>query len=85
MKVTKAECFMYPFGIVCVATTVSLCLYWCHQFSLNEDVSVVQYKKFYETNDDVFPTASFCLENPFSAKRLSKYGCLLYTSDAADE
>ena len=74
MKFSNQKCFMYPFGFVCAATTMSLCLYWCYKYSLNEDVSVVYYKQFYETNDDVFPTASLCLGNPFSDKRLSKYG-----------
>jgi hypothetical protein len=74
MKLSKEEWFMYPFGISCVATSMSLCLYWCYKFSLNEDLSVVQYKNFYETNDDVFPTMSLCLGNPFLEERLSKYG-----------
>ena len=74
MKLSKKEWFMYPFGFICVTTSMSLCLYWCYKFSLNEDISVVQYKHFYETNDDVFPTMSLCLANPFLEKRLSKYG-----------
>ena len=74
MKLSKEEWFMYPFGIICAATTVSLCLYWCYEFSLNKDVTVVRYRKFYDHKDDVFPTMSLCLGNPFSEKRLSKYG-----------
>jgi len=74
MKLCKEEWFKYLFGIICATTSMSLCLYWCYKFSLNEDVSVVQYKNFYETNDDVFPTTSLCLEKPFLEERLSKYG-----------
>ena len=51
-----------------------MCAYWCYKFSLNEDSTVVTYRKFYERHDDTFPTVSMCLENPFLEKRLAEYG-----------
>jgi hypothetical protein len=41
---------------------------------LNEDLSVVQYKEFHQTSDDIFPTVSLCLGNPFLKVNLSEYG-----------
>ena len=74
MEFNKQSILKQSFVILCVFVTVSLCLYWCYKFNLNEDLSVVQYKKFYETNDDVFPTMSLCLGNPFSEQHLAEYG-----------
>lgn len=74
MKFNKQIILMHSFVILCVFVTVSLCLYWCYKYNLNEDLSVVHYKQFYETNDDVFPTMSLCLGNPFSEQHLAEYG-----------
>ena len=65
---------MRSFSLVCVLTALSLGSYWCYIFSLDEDSSVITYKEFYETEDDIYPTASFCLGNPFSNELLSQYG-----------
>ena len=62
----------YLFTLLCILTTGGLCVYWCYAYSLNEDLSVVKYKEFHETNDDVYPTMSFCLRNPFSKEALER-------------
>ena len=43
-----------------------------YMFSLNEDTSLVEYKRYYEDNADVFPTLSLCFKNPFSDEKLGK-------------
>ena len=35
---------------------------------------LVEYKEFYETKDDIFPTASLCLGHPFLKEKLAEYG-----------
>ena len=61
MGYSKQKTCMYCFAILCGLVTLSLCSYWCYQFSRNEDLTVVQYKEFQGTKEDIFPTASFCL------------------------
>ena len=39
-------------------------------FSLDEDICLVDYKKYYDTPDHSFPVLSFCLKNPFSDEKL---------------
>ena len=63
----------YLFTLLCILTTGGLCVYWCYAYSLNDDLSVVKYKEFHETNDDVYPTMSFCLRNPFSKEALERF------------
>lgn len=43
-------------------------------FSLNEDISLVEYKRYYEKKTDVFPALSLCFRNPFSLTRLEQTG-----------
>ena len=74
MKVTKKETLRYMFAFLCVSATLSMCVYWAYKFSLDKDLSVITYRKFYETKDDVYPTVSFCLKDPFLKERLAEYG-----------
>ena len=63
------------FRFLCLLTTLSMCIYWCYKFSMNEEKSVINYKTFSVTSPDaIFPTLSFCLENPFLTDRLAEHG-----------
>ena len=66
--------YMYMFSIVCVMATFGMCGYWVYKFYLNEDSTLVNYKKFYQDEDDIYPTISLCLQNPFLKKELAKNG-----------
>ena len=74
MSYPKQKLFMTSFALLCTITTMALGSYWIFQYTLNEDLSVVYYKEYLETNDDVFPTVSLCLGNPFLKKKLDEYG-----------
>ena len=45
-----------------------------YMFSLNEDTSLVEYKRYYEEKPDVFPSLSLCFSNPFSLTKLEQAG-----------
>ena len=66
--------FSYIFAFLCVFATFLMCLYWGYKFSLDEDLSAITYRKFYERETDDYPTASFCLQDPFLRTRLDHYG-----------
>ena len=34
----------------------------------------MNYTKFYESSENVFPTMSLCIDEPFNATRLAEYG-----------
>jgi hypothetical protein len=74
MKSIKQQIFMYFFSLICISTTLFMCIYWFYEFSLNEDLTVVSYREYHQTDDDVFPTISLCFKNPFVKERLSEYG-----------
>ena len=70
----KQRMFMYSFSLICISTTLFMCIYWFYEFSLNEDLTVVSYREYQQTVDDFFPTISLCFKNPFLKERLSEYG-----------
>ena len=62
------------FIFLCSVGTLSLCAVWVYRYGLNDDSTLVDYKKFSETDDYLFPTVSFCLCNDmFSQDRLADY------------
>ena len=74
MACEVGKVYMYIFSILCVIATMGMCGYWVYKFYLNEDSTLVNYKKFYQDEDDIYPTISLCLQNPFLKKELAKYG-----------
>ena len=49
-------------------------MFWIYQFSLNNDLSLVDYKSFLGNEDGVFPVTSLCFGDPLSEEKLSQYG-----------
>ena len=64
----------FIFHCACLVATFSVIVYWIYMFSLNEDISLVEYKRYYEKKDDVFPVLSLCFRNPFSPTKLERAG-----------
>lgn len=75
MPIYRRISFASLFRFLCLLTTLSMCIYWCYKFSMNEEKSVINYKTFSVTSPDaIFPTLSLCFENPFLKSRLAEYG-----------
>ena len=63
------------FRVFCLGFTASMVVRWYFKYSLNEDLSRIEYKHFYDTKEDVYPVLSLCFKNPFSKEKLTKtYG-----------
>ena len=66
--------FSYVYILLCTTAAIFMLVYWGREFSLDEDLTVTTYRKFYERGDDVYPTVSICLVNSFLKQRLADYG-----------
>ena len=66
--------FVIIFHCLVWMSTILFVLFWVYKFSLNEDLCIVDYKRFYESRSDVFPVLSLCLKNSFSTEKLSSIG-----------
>ena len=60
------------FQLICWTAALTLVVYWIYVFSQNEDLSVVEYRKYYETESDVFPMLTVCLKDPIIKEKISQ-------------
>ena len=68
---SKINNLFYSF---CLIATVSLTIYCIYHYVQNEDVTVVNFTKFHGSNEDVYPSFSFCIGPPFVEKKFDVYG-----------
>lgn len=71
MKKRSCKMCISLFECICWTTTTTVIFYWIYKFSLNEDLCIVDYKKYDQSKSDVFPVLSLCFKDPFSSKKLS--------------
>ena len=62
--------FSSSFRLLCWLATVLLICYWIYLYSLDSDICIVDFKKYYDTPDHTYPKLSICLKNPFLHSRL---------------
>ena len=70
MKGTKSnawEIFTRVFTICIITLTLGMVTFWVYKFGLNQDLTTVDFKHFYDSQEDVFPSLSMCFHNPFLA------------------
>ena len=60
----------YAFRCICWCGTVIILAYWIYLYSLDDDVCLVDYKKYYDTPDHSFPQLSLCVREPYLSSRL---------------
>ena len=60
----------FVFEFICWIATISLCIFWIYKYSLNEDLCSVDFKNYFQSEEDVFPMLSLCLQSPISEKKL---------------
>ena len=73
-KLTLKAFLIYLLASLCMFATLFMVAYWCYEFGLNEDLSIVTYSESTEGKDKIYPTMSMCLQNPFKKDRLTEYG-----------
>ena len=66
------QVFKSGFCVICTVATIALCTFWIYKYSLNEDITHVEYHMFYETPSDPYPIASLCFRNYFYKERFSQ-------------
>ena len=59
------------FQVLCWMTTASVIVFWLYKFSLNQDYSVIEYKKYHQDEADVYPMLSLCFKNPFDSDKIA--------------
>lgn len=65
MEISYWKIFLIIFHSACLATTVAMVIVWSYEYSLNKDLCFIEYREFYQGDDDVFPVVSMCFKDPF--------------------
>ena len=76
----KTKNFCLAFGailhLVCLILTIGMIINWSLQYTLDEDLSRIQYKHYHDTTEDVYPEISLCFTpkiNPFKEKSMAEF------------
>ena len=68
----KDSTFFSLFHFFCLCATFAIVIYWIYIYHLNEDLCTVEFKNFYDQEQDELPMLSICLKIPFSEEKLEK-------------
>ena len=60
------------YHITCVLTTIGLVSWVCYEYSLDEDATQIHINQFHKTADDIYPSITICIDNPFSERKLKE-------------
>ena len=74
MDSIKWETFMSLFRILCIIITSGIIVFVVHDYSLNDDLCLVDYSQFRATKEDKYPTLSTCFKNIFYSPYLLANG-----------
>ena len=58
------------FRILCFLSAICLCIYCIIEFSNNDDLSEVSFKKFQGSDENMYPQVHVCFVNQFSENEL---------------
>ena len=61
------------FHVICVFATAGMVGFWIYKFELDKDIASMNYKKYFDTEDDTIPVLSICLSDPFLEDKLNKH------------
>ena len=53
------------YKFVCAIVVTFMIGYWFYKFHKNEDISVIEYKLFKDSENTLYPELNFCVFNPF--------------------
>ena len=67
-------CFNIIWTTLCIVATIGTTMWQISNYVKDDDMSVVQFKRFHDTEIDLYPSITLCFVMLFNAKELQKYG-----------
>ena len=68
------------FHLICLIVTISVVCYCFYQYTLDEDVSLIDFKIFHDNSEGLYPTTTLCFYNPFLEDKLKDLGNRINTT-----
>lgn len=59
---------------LCPMATIAMIIVCSYEYYLNKDLCVVTFKKFNTNKDDIYPSVSLCIYNPYQLQHFKAYG-----------
>ena len=60
------------YHIICVLTTIGLVCWVSYEYSLNEDETQIHINRFHKTADDIYPSPTICIDDPFIERKFKE-------------
>lgn len=70
----NSSSFKVLFKMFCVVITINLVIWCAYKYSLDCDVTLVDFKKFHDDEKDIYPSVMLCFYNPFVNEKFENYG-----------
>ena len=74
MKKAIANISRHLYSITCVSATLSMAIFWVYKYSWDEDLCLVDYKRFEDGTAGTYPTVSLCFSEPFLKQKMEEFG-----------
>ena len=59
------KCFTNVFKVLCIIAACCMIGFWTHNYTKDEDVSLIEYKLIEDVEDVLLPESTVCFWNPF--------------------
>ena len=73
MSSQKINILKYSFNSACYLAALGMTIFWCYKFWLDEDLCLVDYKPFTNSQNVEHPMLSLCFLNPIDESKLKSY------------
>ena len=85
MIFSNSQVLHYAYAVACVVGTIGLGIDCFIKYNANEDVSQNNFQNFHQDGEDnVYPSVTLCLANPFLDDKLKAYGDGINISSYSD-
>ena len=73
MSLDKFDCFKSIFCVICILITIGLSSWRVYQYSLDQDLTRVNFRRFHTHEESVYPSLTLCFFDPYLPEELEKY------------
>ena len=64
--------FKQIYHIICLLVTIALVTWASYEYSLNEDETQIHINQFHQTAEDIYPSITICIDDPFIERKLKE-------------
>ena len=84
MKQNRCIVINISYKVVCTIVLLSMVIYWIFKFVKDEDLCLVDYKMYYQADEEKLPTFTLCITDPFIDEQIRKVDSSLNSSSYID-